>query len=102
MDYKVKMSGNRVSDDADLVRRWCVAGQGLAIKSSLDMSNDLLSGALVNVMPEFAPTSTELWLVCPSRQTITPAIRLLRDAIREKSLGILRNLTTQGFLTSSV
>jgi len=98
IEYKVKMSGNRVSDDAELVRRWCVAGQGLAIKSSLDMSNDLLSGALVNVMPEFEPTPTELWLVYPSRQTITPAIRLLRDAVREKSLNILKSLEEQGFL----
>lgn len=101
-EYKVKMSGNRVSDDAELVRRWCVASQGLAIKSSLDMSNDLLSGALVNVMPEFEPTPTELWLVYPSRQTITPAIRLLRDAIREKSLNILKRLEEQGFLKKSV
>ena len=25
-DYKIKMSGNRASNDGDLVRRWCVAG----------------------------------------------------------------------------
>lgn len=27
---KIKMNGNRASNDADLVRRWCVAGQGIA------------------------------------------------------------------------
>ena len=33
--YKVKMNGRRASNDGDLVRRWCVAGKGLAVKSCL-------------------------------------------------------------------
>ncbi|MES9937528.1 MAG: LysR substrate-binding domain-containing protein, partial [Sedimenticola sp.] len=82
--YKIKMSGNRASNDGDLVRRWCVAGKGLAVKSCLDMSSDLLSGKVVTVMPGFKPRSTELWLICPSRQSITPAVRLLRDRLKEK------------------
>ena len=101
-EYKVKMSGNRASNDGDLVRRWCVAGKGLAVKSCLDMSSDLLSGKVVNVMSEFKPRTTELWLVCPSRQSITPAVRLLRDAVRDKSIGILKKLIEKGILASSV
>jgi DNA-binding transcriptional LysR family regulator len=102
VDYKIKMSGNRASNDGDLVRRWCVAGKGLAVKSCLDMSDDLLSGRVVSVMPEFNPRPSELWLVCPSRQSITPAVRLLRDAIRAKSMGILKQLVAQGILDDSV
>ena len=101
-DYKIKMSGNRASNDGDLVRRWCVAGKGLAVKSCLDMSDDLLSGKVVNVMPEFKPASTELWLICPSRQSITPAVRLLRDTFREKSTGILNQLIEKGLIDKSV
>jgi hypothetical protein len=95
------MSGNRASNDGDLVRRWCVAGQGLAVKSCLDMSADLLSGRVVNVMSGFKPRSTELWLICPSRQSITPAVRLLRDMFREKSRGILSQLVEEGILDDS-
>ena len=61
------MSGNRASNDGDLVRRWCVSGKGLAVKSCLDMSIDLLSGNLIRLIAGFKPTPTELWLVCPSR-----------------------------------
>ncbi len=100
------MRGNRTSNDGDLVRRWCVAGKGLAVKSCLDMSADLLSGKVVSVMPEFKPSSTELWLICPSRQSITPAVRLLRDTFRdtfrEKSTGILNQLIEKGFIDDSV
>lgn len=72
------------------------------VKSCLDMSNNLLSGKIVNVMPDFKPASTELWLICPSRQSITPAVRLLRDTFREKSAGILRQLIKKGFIDESV
>ncbi|MDX2477742.1 MAG: substrate binding domain-containing protein, partial [Gammaproteobacteria bacterium] len=101
-DYKIKMSGNRASNDGDLVRRWCVAGKGLAVKSCLDMSSDVLSGKVVNVMPEFKPRSTELWIICPSRQSITPAVRLLRDTFKEKSRGILKQLIENGIIEDSV
>ncbi len=101
-DYKIKMSGNRAANDGDLVRRWCVAGKGLAVKSCLDMADDLLSGKVVSVMPEFKPRSTELWLVCPSRQSITPAVRLLRDSFKEKTRGILKQLIKKGILDDSV
>ena len=101
-EYKIMMSGNRASNDGDLVRRWCVAGKGLAVKSCLDMSADLLSGKVVSVMPEFKPRATELWLVCPSRQSITPAVRLLRDAFKEKSTDILNQLIAKGILDDSV
>lgn len=97
-EHKIKMNGNRASNDGDLVRRWCVAGKGLAVKSCLDMSEDLLSGKVVNVLPEFKPRSTELWLICPSRQLITPAARLIRDTFKKKSSDILQQLIERGLL----
>lgn len=101
-EYKVRMSGDRASNDGDLVRRWCVAGKGLAVKSCLDMSDDLLAGRVVSIMPEFRPRSTELWLVCPSRQSITPAVRLLRDAFQEKTRRILDQLVEMEILDGSL
>ena len=101
-EYKVKMSGNRASNDGDLVRRWCAAGKGVAVKSCLDMSADLLSGNVVNVIPEFKPRATELWLICPSRQLITPAARLLRDTLKKKSTRILSQLIEKGILDDSI
>ncbi|MCL1065806.1 LysR substrate-binding domain-containing protein [Shewanella olleyana] len=97
-EHKIKLKGNRASNDGDLVRRWCVAGKGIAIKSCLDMSNDLIAGNVVNVMPGYNPNPTELWLVCPSRQSITPIVRLLRDMFREKAEEILNQLNTKGLI----
>ena len=100
-EFKIKMTGNRASNDGDLVRRWCIDGNGLAVKSCLDMSTELLTGKVVSVMPEYKPRMSELWLICPSRQSITPAIRLLRDSFREKSTAILKQLIEKGILDGS-
>lgn len=100
--YKIRMNCNRAANDGDLVRRWCVDGKGLALKSCLDISSDLLSGKLVPVMPEFKPASTELWLIFPSRQLITPAARLLRDTIKKNCTTILTQLIDQDILDRNV
>lgn len=97
-EYKVKMQGNRASNDGDLVRRWCLVGHGLAAKSCLDLNSELLSGELVSVMPEYRPRASELWLVCPSRQSITPAVRLLRDRLKERCRAILQRLLERGIV----
>lgn len=79
---KVKISGKHIANDADLIRRWCVNSKGIAVKSILDMSSDLLAGRLTRLLPDYEPKPTELWLICPSRQIITPAVRLLRDDLK--------------------
>ncbi len=96
-EYRVKMTGDRASNDGDLVRRWCVAGRGLAIKSCLDMSDDLLAGRVTTIMPDYAPPVSELWLICPTRQSITPAMRLLRDDLRAKVGELMNAMIAGGF-----
>ncbi|WP_444928861.1 LysR family transcriptional regulator [Microbulbifer sp. SSSA002] len=99
--YKVRVAGNRSSNDGDLVRRWCVSGYGLTIKSCLDMSADLLSGRVVATMRDYKPKATELWLVSPGRQSITPTVRLVRDTLRSRCLAVLKQLLAQGILSDT-
>ena len=99
-EYRVKMRGNRASNDGDLVRRWCIAGQGMAVKSCLDISEDLLSGRVMNVMPDYTPPVSELWLICPTRQSITPAMRLLRDHLKQQCQSLINAMTARGILPS--
>ncbi len=96
--HKIKMRTNRISNDADLVRRWCVAGKGIAIKSCIDMSTDLMAGNVVALLQHYPPVKRELWLVCPSRKSITAAMRLLRDEFRAKTHDILLRLTERGII----
>ncbi|MDO6684628.1 MULTISPECIES: LysR family transcriptional regulator [unclassified Agarivorans] len=83
-EYKVKMVSNRAANDGDLVRRWCIDGVGIAKKSAIDVAEDLMAGRLQRFMSDYRIPVTELWLVLPSRQMISPAIRLIRDELKQK------------------
>jgi DNA-binding transcriptional LysR family regulator len=80
----VSVSGNRSADDADLVRRWAVAGLGIAYKSRLDVAGDLAAGRLQALLPEVAGEATPLHLVCTHRAQVTPLVLQLRDFLRDK------------------
>ncbi|WP_043316961.1 LysR family transcriptional regulator [Microbulbifer sp. HZ11] len=81
---KIRVTSNRTTNDADVVRRWTIAGKGISFKARLDMSNELRNGTLVRVLPELQSHPIELNLVCPSRRQVTPAVLLLRDFLRQK------------------
>ncbi|MEL0646520.1 LysR family transcriptional regulator [Pseudoalteromonas agarivorans] len=80
--FKVKMNSDRAVNDGDIVRRWCIDGTGIAKKSAIDVAQDLLSGRLQRLMSDYKVPLTEMWLVLPSRQLITPAVRLIRDELK--------------------
>jgi len=100
--FKAKPKAARSANDGDMVRRWCLAGKGLAVKSGLDIAEDLLAGRLLPLMQNYQIEQGELWLICPSRQSITPAVRLLRDALRERSRGLLMQLVDKSLVPPSV
>lgn len=93
---KVKMQGNRTVNDGEMVRRWAVAGKGVAVKSSLDTCDDIINGRLVTMLPGYKAKPTQLWLICPSRQSITPAVRLLRDMLKARCAECLAQLKKAG------
>ena len=75
------VSGDRFSDDADVVRRWAVAGMGIAYKSWLDVSTDVLAGRLRLILPELQGERTPLNLLCAHRAQLSKPINLLRDML---------------------
>ncbi len=90
--HSIQVQGNRESNDADIVRRWAVAGKGIAYKSSLDISADLRAGTVVRLLPDYPSKPLNAWLICPSRKQVTPATLMLRDMLREKCAEALTGL----------
>lgn len=41
------MRGDYLSDDGEIVRRWVLAGHGIAYKANLDVARDIQAGRLV-------------------------------------------------------
>ncbi|RQO36578.1 LysR family transcriptional regulator [Herminiimonas sp. KBW02] len=80
----ITVDGDRVSDDGDLVRRWALAGNGLAYKSRLDVSNDLKKGRLIATLSNYQGERAPLNLVCAHRLMLSPAVVSLRDFLRQR------------------
>ena len=87
--HTVKVTGNRISDDAEVVRRWGLAGHGIVYKSHVDVVGDLAAGRLVDLLPgmgERAPLN----LVSAHRSQLTPAVQRLKDFLRARLDELLR------------
>jgi DNA-binding transcriptional LysR family regulator len=80
----VNVHGDRSSDDGELVRRWAVAGHGMAYKSRLDVLADIKAGRLETALDAFQGEGAPLHLVCAHRTMLSPTVNALRDALRER------------------
>ena len=96
--YKIKMNSDRAVNDGDIVRRWCIDGTGIAKKSAIDVAQDLLSTRLQRLMSDYKVPLTEMWLVLPSRQLITPAVRLIRDELKHTINELRDQLIAKGII----
>ncbi|MDF2153006.1 LysR family transcriptional regulator [Vibrio sp. CAU 1672] len=81
---QVLVSGNLLSNDSDLPHRLAIKGKGIANKSLMDISKDLIEGRLVRVLPEWDGGPVPLYMVCADRRLLTPTIRTFRDFIQQK------------------
>lgn len=81
---EVDVRGGLQCDDGDAVRRLAVAGEGIVYKSYLDVADDLRSGALVRLCPDWQTEAAALNLVCPGRRHLRPAMRVLHSFLVER------------------
>lgn len=76
--------GDRFSDDADVVRRWAVAGMGVAYKSWLDVAADVHAGRLKVLMPGLRGERAPLNLLCSHRAQLSRPVNLLLAMLRQR------------------
>lgn len=78
----MNVAGDRVCDDADVTRRWAVAGRGVVYKSWLDVAEDVHEGRLQVLLPNWLGEPTPLYLVCAHRAQLSKAVHLLREFVQ--------------------
>jgi DNA-binding transcriptional LysR family regulator len=88
-DQHISVKGDRVSDDADVVRRWAVSGAGLVYKSWLDVAGDVRAGRLKVVLPEWRGEPAPLKLICAHRAQLSKPVLLLREFVQTRCTELL-------------
>lgn len=78
-EISVKVRGNRVADDGEAVKRWALAGKGIAYKSRLDVIEELRDGRLVPLCEDWETERTPFNLICADRRQFSPAVQALRE-----------------------
>jgi len=81
MQQIVTVSGDRISNDGALIRQWCLDGQGLALKSELDVGPDIRAGKLVRVLTDYAPPIVPLQMLFPPNRAQPRRIGVLAEQL---------------------
>ncbi|MGM8061040.1 LysR family transcriptional regulator [Vogesella indigofera] len=96
----VTLSNRRMADDGDVVRRWALAGVGIAYKSMLDVADDLIAGRLLPLCPQWQGEAAPLWLICADRRASGVLAQALRAFLQSRLQA--RWLETQRVLDDAV
>lgn len=92
----LQISGPLVSDDADIVRRWAVSGEGIAYRSWIDVRADVLAGRLEVLLPECLGEAFPLHMVCAHRKQFSRAVRELHASLQRYFMGVSGELAPAG------
>lgn len=80
----VHVRGPLQSDDADVVHRLALDGEGILYKSWLDVAENVRTGRLVRLLPGVLGEPTPLHLVTPHRRQFSPAVQSLQRWLRQR------------------
>lgn len=76
--------GSMSSNSGELVRDWCLAGQGIMLRSLWDIGPNLADGSLVRVLPDYAMPDADIHWLAPYRPQTPKRIRLLVDFLAQR------------------
>ncbi|WP_375749189.1 LysR substrate-binding domain-containing protein [Vibrio sp. HN007] len=83
-EIKITVDGNRKASDGNVVRHWAKSGKGIAYKSLIDVADDLESGALIELCPEWRGEPAPLYMVFANRSQYSPAVRQLKEFLQSR------------------
>jgi DNA-binding transcriptional LysR family regulator len=87
----VRVSGDRVLDDASLAREWAIAGAGIIFKTEIEQRRDLQDGKLVRLLPEWETDPYPLHALLPSGRFVPNRVRALVDFIAGGFAGLMKS-----------
>lgn len=77
----VTVRGDRIANDGAMVRHWGVAGYGVVLKSEWDISEDLTSGRLVELLPGFAQPEIPFQMLFPPSRAQPKRVKALANRL---------------------
>ena len=86
--FSVKVRGDRLVSDGDVLRQWAIEGRGIALKNYWDIALDLTEGRLEAVLESFSGAPIHLYAVTPtggaSSRRLSALVDFISDALSTK------------------
>jgi len=77
----VRVSGNLITNSAEMLRRAALDGTGVALMAGFMIHDDLEAGRLVRLLPEFRPVELTMNAVYPHRHHLSAKVRTFIDLL---------------------
>jgi len=78
----VKLAGPLDCTDGQVLHDWCLAGQGIAWRSTWEVEAEVAAGTLVAVLEDFAAPPNGIYAVFPQRKHLALRVRLWIDFLK--------------------
>ena len=77
--FHLDTPGNMIFNDTTLITEFACAGMGMAYLPDIEIENEIKNGELEQVLRQFMPTTSGLYLYFPSRTQQQPKLRAFID-----------------------
>jgi hypothetical protein len=71
------------SNNGEVLRQWCLAGHGLALKSLWEIADDLNAGRLEILLPDHPPPGHAIYALYPQNRFLSSRVRVFIDYLAE-------------------
>ena len=78
----LRLSGPLDCSDGQVLHEWCVAGYGIAWRSTWEVESDIAAGRLVTVLDDYAAPPNGIYAVFPQRRHLALRVRLWIDFLK--------------------
>ncbi|MFI6047850.1 LysR family transcriptional regulator [Nocardia sp. NPDC051321] len=89
-EVSIRVAGNLISNDGDVITQWCLAGRGLVMRSLWHVEPLLRDGSLIQVLPDIPTPSADISAVYAAA---APLPRRTRAVIDHLKAGLGRRIT---------
>jgi DNA-binding transcriptional LysR family regulator len=79
----LKPAGPLDCSDGQVLHTWCLAGHGIAWRSTWEVEAEIASGQLVAVLEAFAAAPNGIYAVFPQRKHLPLRLRLWIDFLKQ-------------------
>ncbi len=78
----VKVSGNMVCNDGEVLHDWALAGKGIAWRSMWEVGSEIASGKLVSLLDDYTAPDHDIYAIFPQRRHLPLRTRLFIDFLK--------------------